>query len=42
MPYFEYGEKETGHLKRRDDKLGVVIDRLGVINAKLFRTFSQG
>lgn len=29
--YFQYGEKEIGHLKRKDKKLAAVIDRIGVI-----------
>ena len=29
MMYFNYGEKETGHLRKKDKKLGAVIDRCG-------------
>ena len=29
--YFEYGETEMSHLRKKDKKLGAVIDRIGVI-----------
>lgn len=31
MPYFEYGQKEIDHLKKKDKKLGLAIDRIGFI-----------
>lgn len=31
MPYFEYGQKEIDHLQKRDKKLGLAIDRIGLI-----------
>lgn len=31
MPYFEYGQKEIDHLKKKDKKLGAAIDRIGFI-----------
>lgn len=33
--YFEYGEKETQYLKRKDKKLGAVIDEIGHINREV-------
>jgi len=29
--YFEYGEKETEHLSKKDKKLGAAIDKIGMI-----------
>ncbi len=29
--YFQYGKKEIEHLKNADDKLGLVIDQIGII-----------
>jgi DNA-3-methyladenine glycosylase II len=31
MPYFAYGQREIDHLKKKDKKLGVAIDRIGFI-----------
>jgi DNA-3-methyladenine glycosylase II len=31
MPYFEYGQREIDHLKKKDKKLGLAIDRIGFI-----------
>lgn len=31
MSFFEYGEKEIDYLKRKDRKLGIEIDRIGMI-----------
>jgi DNA-3-methyladenine glycosylase II len=31
MPYFEYGQKEIDHLKKKDKKLGAAIERIGMI-----------
>ena len=31
FPYFEYGEAEINHLRKKDKKLGTVIDRVGLI-----------
>jgi 3-methyladenine DNA glycosylase/8-oxoguanine DNA glycosylase len=33
--YFEYGEVELSHLRKRDKKLGEVIDRVGIIQRKV-------
>ncbi|MFA7693507.1 MAG: hypothetical protein WCX86_11485 [Candidatus Hydrogenedentales bacterium] len=33
--YFEYGEKEIGHLKQRDRKLANAIDRIGFIRREM-------
>lgn len=35
MQIFEYGEKEIGHLQRRDKKLGAAIDRIGPIQREI-------
>jgi 3-methyladenine DNA glycosylase/8-oxoguanine DNA glycosylase len=35
MDFFEYGQVEIEHLKRRDKKLGVVIDKIGIIRRKV-------
>ena len=29
--YFEYGEEELTHLRKKDKKLGAAIDRMGMI-----------
>jgi hypothetical protein len=29
--FFEYGETELAHLRKKDKKLGAVIDRMGII-----------
>jgi len=29
--YFEYGETELAHLRKKDKKLGAAIDRMGMI-----------
>jgi len=43
--YFEYGEREIGHLRRRDKKLGAAIDRIGMIrravNPDLFAALAE-
>ena len=33
--YFEYGEKEMDYLKKKDKKLGAVIERMGVIKREV-------
>ncbi|MCL2372452.1 MAG: DNA-3-methyladenine glycosylase [Defluviitaleaceae bacterium] len=33
--YFEYGEKELDHLRKKDKKLGAAIDRRGIIRRKI-------
>ena len=33
--YFEYGETELAHLRKRDKKLGAVIDRIGIIRREV-------
>ena len=33
--YFSYGEKEIEYLKRKDKKLGAVIDKIGIINREV-------
>ena len=33
--YFEYGEKELLHLKKKDKKLGAAIERIGMIRRKV-------
>jgi len=33
--FFEYGEKELVHLRKKDKKLGVVIDNIGMIRRKI-------
>jgi 3-methyladenine DNA glycosylase/8-oxoguanine DNA glycosylase len=35
MHFFEYGQVEIEHLKRRDKKLGVAIDKIGIIRRKV-------
>ncbi len=35
MPIFEYGQKELDYLKRRDKKLGVAIDQIGIIKREI-------
>lgn len=35
MPRFEYGESELDHLRRKDRKLGRVIDSAGMIHAEM-------
>jgi 3-methyladenine DNA glycosylase/8-oxoguanine DNA glycosylase len=35
MHFFEYGQKEIEHLKRRDKKLGAAIDRIGIIRREV-------
>lgn len=36
MPYFEYGQAEVDHLRRRDRRLGQAIDRLGMLEAEMY------
>lgn len=36
MTYFEYGEVEVDHLRRRDSRLGREIDRIGMLRAEMF------
>ncbi|SNS30017.1 DNA-3-methyladenine glycosylase II [Anaerovirgula multivorans] len=33
--HFEYGQKEIDYLKRRDKKLGVAVDRIGMIKREI-------
>ena len=35
MTYFEYGEKELRHLRRKDKRLGAAIDQIGMIRRKV-------
>ena len=35
MPYFTYGPEELGYLKKKDRKLGLVIDRIGMIEREV-------
>lgn len=35
MPVFEYGQEEMDYLKRKDKKLGSVIDRIGIIEREI-------
>ena len=35
MTYFEYGEKEINHLRRKDKRLGAAIDKIGLIKRKI-------
>lgn len=35
MPIFEYGQKEIDYLKRKDKKLGVAIDKIGMIQREI-------
>ena len=35
MPIFDYGQKEINFLKRKDKKLGAVIDRIGIIQREI-------
>ncbi|KJR47602.1 DNA-3-methyladenine glycosylase II [Desulfosporosinus sp. I2] len=35
MPIFEYGQKELDYLKRRDKKLGVAIEQIGIIKREI-------
>ena len=34
MSFYEYGEKEIEHLKKRDKRLGIEIDKIGMIKRK--------
>ncbi|MHC1710133.1 MAG: DNA-3-methyladenine glycosylase [Methanomassiliicoccales archaeon] len=36
MPYFEYGQVEIEHLRRKDKKLGQAIDSLGMLKAEMY------
>jgi len=36
MPRFEYGQVELDHLRRKDRKLGRVIDSLGMLRAEMY------
>jgi 3-methyladenine DNA glycosylase/8-oxoguanine DNA glycosylase len=36
MPYFEYGQEELDHLRRRDRRLGKAIERLGKLEAEMY------
>ena len=33
--YFKYGETELNHLRKRDKKLGLAIDRIGIVQRKI-------
>jgi len=33
--YFEYGETELAHLRKKDKKLGAAIDRMGIIRRRI-------
>jgi len=33
--YFEYGETELAHLRKKDKKLGAAIDRMGIIKRRV-------
>jgi len=33
--YFEYGEAELNHLRKKDKKLGVAIDRIGILKRQI-------
>jgi 3-methyladenine DNA glycosylase/8-oxoguanine DNA glycosylase len=33
--YFEYGEQELSHLRKKDKKLGAAIDRIGIIKREV-------
>ena len=33
--YFEYGEEEINHLRKKDKKLGAAIDRIGIIKREV-------
>ena len=33
--YFEYGEKELSHLRKKDKKLGAAIERIGIIRRSI-------
>ena len=35
MKYFQYGQKEIEYLKRKDKKLAVAIDRIGIIEREI-------
>ena len=35
MKYFEYGEAEINHLRKKDKKLGAAIDRIGIIKREV-------
>jgi len=35
MKYFEYGETELAHLRKKDKKLGAAIDRIGMIQREI-------
>lgn len=35
MDYFKYGEIETEYLSKRDEKLGVEINKIGMINREV-------
>jgi len=35
MKYFEYGETELAHLRKKDKKLGAAIDRIGMIRREI-------
>lgn len=37
VEYFEYGQAETAHLKKRDKRLGALIDRVGPIKRPVNR-----
>lgn len=36
MPCFEYGQEELDHLRRRDRRLGRVIDAAGMVRAEMY------
>ena len=33
--YFEYGEAEISHLRKKDEKLGAAMDRIGMIKREV-------
>ena len=33
--YYEYGERELAHLRKKDKKLGIIIDRVGMIKREV-------
>jgi len=35
MKYFEYGETELTHLRKKDKNLGAAIDRIGMIQREI-------
>jgi len=37
IDYFQYGDRETDYLKRKDKKLGAAIERIGLIKRQIVR-----